>query len=596
MENYGWAGKILRVDLSGKLRVEENDEDFYRKFVGGRALSLYYLLKQKVKDAFSPRAVIVFAVSCLTGAPIPGASRFTVAGKSPLTGTYGEAEAGGSFGPEMKYAGWDAIVISGKVKHPVYLWIKDDDVQILDAEKLWGLSTLEAEERMIKETDKNAKAVSIGKAGELLVRYACIISQGRHAAGRSGLGAVLGSKKIKGICVLGTKKMKIRNPDKLRKLSRWFSGNFRKNLDAFGLHKIGTSKYLLSLNAVNALPTLNFRRRFFDKGEEISGERMGEYVVAREGCYACPIRCKRRVKMDGNDPRYGAPEYEALASLGSLCGNSQLESIVKGNELCNKYGMDVISCGASIAFAIECSEKGMIDERIKWGDSKAILKLIQMIGEREGIGDLLAEGVKRASEKIGGKEFALHVKGKEIPMHEPRWKQCVGLGYGVSPTGADHLQAQHDPLFEKEEYVKQALPLGAKIFPSMDLSAEKIRFWANLQKWFSLANCLDLCLFTLSPGRVWKMSYIPAMVSAVTGWEVSLDELLVVGERGITMARLYNVREGFSKKDDFLPERFYDGIGREKYEGALAEYYKLMGWDSKGIPSPARLRKLGIGK
>jgi aldehyde:ferredoxin oxidoreductase len=204
--------------------------------------------------------------------------------------------------------------------------------------------------------------------------------------------------------------------------------------------------------------------------------------------------------------------------------------------------------------------------------------------------------VKRASEKIGGKEFALHVKGKEIPMHEPRWKQCVGLGYGVSPTGADHLQAQHDPLFEKEEYVKQALPLGAKIFPSMDLSAEKIRFWANLQKWFSLANCLDLCLFTLSPGRVWKMSYIPAMVSAVTGWEVSLDELLVVGERGITMARLYNVREGFSKKDDFLPERFYDGIGREKYEGALAEYYKLMGWDSKGIPSPARLRKLGIGK
>jgi aldehyde:ferredoxin oxidoreductase len=621
---YGYTGKILRVDLSeGKISVDEPDEIFYRRYVGGRGVALYYLLKELKPgiDPLGPDNLLIFAPSVLTGAPIQGVSRFTVATKSPLTGTYGEAEAGGHFGPELKFAGYDAVVIKGRAEKPVYLWVHDGEAEIRDASKLWGKPTKEAQDGIRKELgDDKIRVAQIGPAGEKLVRFACIVNELQDVNGRGGMGAVMGSKNLKAIAAKGaTKKISLKDPDKVTALVKWFNENFPKNPDVPGLRSIGTSQLVLSLNASGGLPTRNFREGAIEGAENISGERMKEtLLIGQRACFACSVACKRVIKVDEPfkvDPAYGGPEYESIAALGSCCGVTDLKAVAKANEICNAYGMDTISTGVAVAFAMECFENGILTKEdtggidLRFGNAEAMVKVVEMIAKREGLGDILAEGVKKAAEKIGkgAEKFAMHVKGKEVPMHEGRWKTGVGLGYAVSPTGADHVQMEHDPCFEEKGFfLDQLSPIGIlEPVGSLDLGPRKVRLFTYLQHWWSLGNCLDICLFTTAPVRAWKIPQVVEMVNAVTGWDTTIWELMKVGERATTMARAFNVREGFTKNDDWLPERFFQPLeggplkgtklSKEVFRQAIATYYQMMGWDENGVPTEAKLEELDIG-
>ena len=623
---YGYTGKVLRVDLSReKVWIEEPDELFYRKYMGGRAIVAYYLLKELETgiDPLSPNNIIVFATSVITGAPFPGNSRYTIAAKSPLTLGYGEAEAGGFWGPELKFAGYDAVVIKGRADSPVYIWIHNEDAEIRDARKLWGMITGDIQSAIRKElNDDRVRVACIGPAGEKMVRFACVISDLRHAAGRTGLGAVMGSKNLKAVAVRGTGKIKIKDPNKIREFSRSFFEKFKDHPLAYILHDLGTAKNVLPLNEMGLLPTRNFHNGYFEKAEEISGEKMKETIlIRREACYGCGVACKRVVKVNEPytvDPQYGGPEYETIGTFGSLCQISDLKAIAKANELCNKYGLDTISTGLTIAFAMECYENGIITKKetdgidLKFGNAQAMVKLVEDIALRRGLGDILAEGSMRAAKKFGSKaeDLAMHVKGQELPAHEPRGKWAVGLGYAVSPTGADHLQAAHDVCFDSEgEYVDHLSPLGIlEPVKSQSLGPRKMRLFCYLQCLWSLYNVLDLCIFVGFPEYpgLFTISDLPKIVKAVTGWETSVYELMKAGERGINMLRIFNMREGFTRNDDSLPERLFKPlesgalkgtyIPKTEFEKARVLYYEMMGWDPQiGEPTRAKKEELGIG-
>ena len=365
----GYNGKIVRVDLtSGTVKVEEPGEIVYRTYLGGGGLASYYLLRELKPgiDPLSADNILIFASSVISGAPIAGMVRYTVAAKSPLTGAYGEAEAGGFWGPELKFAGFDAVIITGKAEKPCYLWIHDGEVEIRSAEKIWGLETGPAQERIREELkEKRARVALIGPAGENRVRYACVVNELKHANGRTGMGAVMGSKLLKAIAVRGTKKMTSHDPKKLRELSKELAELIGRHGPNKVLHKLGTSNLVTPLNNQGILPTHNFRTGFFEGAEKISGERMTETILKREeGCYACAVRCKRSVEIlsgpYATSGKYGGPEYETLSSLGSLLCIDDLAAIAKGNELCNRYTLDTISTGVAIGFAMECYEKGIL--------------------------------------------------------------------------------------------------------------------------------------------------------------------------------------------------------------------------------------------
>jgi aldehyde:ferredoxin oxidoreductase len=631
---YSYNGRILRVNLTErKTKVEKLSETFYRRFLGGRTLALYYLLREMKPgiDPYSPDNKLIFALSIITGISVPGTAKYLVAAKSPQTGGYGEAEAGGFWGPELKFAGYDAIIIDGKADEPVYLWIHDGECEFKDASHLWGKSTGEAQKIIREELqDGLIRIAQIGPAGENLVRYACIINELKYANGRCGLGAVMGSKNLKAIAVRGHKKIEPYNPQVLQRLAKFFAENIKNNVDALARQEFGTSNYFLNANFAGTLVTRNFHKGAFEYAEEVSGEKLHEkMVIGNEGCYACPNRCKRLVKLEKPyevDPSYGGPEYETMAAFGSNCEVSSLEVIVKANELCNKYGLDTISTGSVIAFAMECYENGILTEKdtngleLKFGNANAIIPLIEMIAFRQGLGNILAEGVAKAAEKIGkgAEKFAMHVKGKEVPMHEPRGKFGVALAYALSPIGADHLQHEHDGAFDPELtgyshkaealsfFIKQARPLGIlEPVPSLDLGPKKVRLFTYLQYWWSLFNSLGLCIFAWAPVRIFKVNQLTELVNAATGWDMTLWELMKVGERGITMARAFNIREGLDKKDDKLPERFFEPLesGRLKglkvpksdFEKALITYYEMMGWDYNGVPTLGKLEELDVG-
>ena len=623
---FGYNGKILRVDLThDKVTVEEPNETFYRRYLGGRSLALYYLLNETKAgvDPLGPDNLLIFAPSVVTGAPVQGLSRFSVACKSPLTGSYGEAEAGGDWGPELKFAGFDAVIVKGKAKKPVYLWVHDGKAEIKDASKIWGKPTKEAQEAIQEEhKDKNIKVAQIGPAGEKLVRYACIVNKLRDVNGRGGMGAVMGSKNLKAIAVRGTKRTEMKDPEKIKTLVKWFAENWMKcaSGDPAGLNKLGTAQYVLQCQGAGILPTRNFRDGAFEGAEKISGEKIKETIHSGQtACWACTIACKMSVKVDDPnmkiDPAYGAPEYESIGALGSCCGVDDVKAVCKANEICNAYGMDSISTGVSVAFAMECFENGLLTKKdtggidLKFGNAEGMLKMVQMIADREGLGNLLAEGVKKAAEKIGkgAEKYAMHAKGKELPMHEGRFKAGVGFGYGVSPTGADHVQMEHDPCFEGEGFFLGNLkPIGIlEPVKSMDLGPRKVRLFTYLQHWWSLGNSLDLCLFTTAPARIWSIPQVVEIVNAVTGWDTTAWELMKVGERGTTMAKAFNVREGLTKADDWVPERLFQPLGngpqkgikfsKEVFKQAVTDYYQMMGWDEHGVPTKGKLEELDVG-
>jgi len=614
---FGYIGKILRANLStGKISIEFPHEIFYRRYIGGEGLVAYYLLNEvgPEVDPLGPDNKLIFAAGPVTGTPIPGNGRNSIGAKSPLTGGFGESEVGGLWGAELKHAGFDAIIIEGKAESPIYLWVHDGEAEMRDAKHLWGRETGEAE-RVIREElgDKFVRVSQIGPAGEKLVRYACVMNDLRDAAGRTGMGAVMGSKNLKAIAVRGHKRiLEIKNPEKLKELTTWLNRNMNEVVG--WAHNYGTGSDMDAGAASGNLPTRNFRDGGFSNAESLGAERIKETIrIGMEGCYACSVRCKKVVKIGepwNVDPAYGGPEYEALAALGSNCGINDLMAVTKANEFCNRYSIDSISVGVNVAFAMECYENGILTKEdtggkdLRFGNAEAMLQTVQMIGRREGLGDKLAEGVKRAAEKIGrgSEKFAIHVKGQELPMHEPRLKRAIGLGYAISPTGADHMHNLHDTGITGWGLALQRLTaLGIlEPLPLEDLGPRKVRALIYFVHWRVINNSLLICDFL-----PWDYVQKTEIVRAVTGWNTTAWELMKTGERITTMARAFNIREGFTKDDDWLPKRFFQpqtsgalsetAVSPEKLKKARSTYYEMMGWDENGVPTETKLDELDIG-
>lgn len=612
----GYQGKILRVDLTnGSIDVEEHDDAFYRRYWGGRGLVAYYLLKEVPKgiDPLGPENVLVFAAGPLTGVPFGGAGRNSVGAKSPLTGMFGDSEGGGYFGAELKRAGFDAVVVKGKAEEPVYIFIKDGFAEIRDASHLWGKVTVEVETLIKNELgDKNIRIAQCGPAGEKLVRYACVVNDLTHFCGRTGMGAVMGSKNLKAVAVRGSNPVPCADAEKVRELARWMAENCK--ILSPGLTDTGTAGGTLGLSLAGGLPTRNFREGSFEGAEKITGQTMRDTIlVDRDTCFACPVRCKRVVAAESPykvDPQYGGPEYETVASLGSTVGVDDLVAVAKANELCNAYGLDTISTGVTIAFAMECFERGLIGPEVtgglelRFGNKDAVLKLIELIKDRQGFGNDLAEGVKRLAEKIGkdAPRYAMHVRGQEIPMHEPRLKYALGIGYAVSPTGADHCHNFHDTGYEKDDSrsMMEAKSLGQLTpLPASDLSFEKIAaFWAitNLRHF---NNVSVICQFV-----PWTVAQLEELVRAITGWNATASELLAAGERAATLARIFNIREGMKAEDEVLPLRFFEAFESGPLAGKAADpnvwhraklaAYRMAGWSDFGVPTDECLARLGI--
>lgn len=608
----GFNGRILRVNFTtAQFSIDEPSENYYKCYLGGRGFIIHTLLTEVPRgiNPLGPKNKLIFALGPITGHPLIGSGRNSVGSKSPLTGAFGESEAGGFWGAELKRSGYDAIIIEGISPKPVYLWISNGHVEIHDAGRIWGLDVADTQKAIQEELrDTKIRTAVIGPAGEKLVRYACIFNDISHVAGRTGMGAVMGSKNLKAIAVRGRELPEVADKEKILELSRYMNQNFKEKTPYW---RYGTGSNMMLYEETGSLPIRNFTGGRFPGVRKITAQSMFEksYVEKMDGCFACPIRCKRRVKIAEpwkTNPIYGGPEYETLAALGSNCGIDDLEAIIKAHELCNRYGIDTISTGVSISFAMECFEKGILTREdtdgleLTFGNAQAMVELVERIALRKGFGSLLAEGTKEASKKIGkgSAEFAMHVKGEEIPMFEPRYKQGMGLHYSIHATGADHCSGIHDDLINMNLAEWESIDIAESI-PITELSPRKARMLYHVGLWRQMGNYLGLCLFV-----PWSCKQIRDAMEFITGWPMSYWRLMKTVERGITLTRIFNIREGFSAKDDKLPHRFaiptsngpLKGIAvdPEKLAEAQKIYYQMLGWDALGIPTYGRLVELGI--
>jgi len=612
----GYAGKILRVNLTTRdVSLEQPDDLFYRRYLGGWGLVGYYLLKELKPgiDPLGPDNKLIFATGVFTGAQLTGSGRSAVGAKSPLTGGFGEADVGGFFGAELVRAGYDALIVEGQADKPVYISIVDEKVEIRNASKVWGKETADTE-RILKEEleDPRTRFSSIGPGGENLVTVACVMNDVNRAAGRSGLGAVMGSKKLKAVAARGSGRKEIQDGEKLREIAQWLMGEGKPLYQ--GMQDHGTNGGLTSLSSGGGLPTRNFQLGHFEEAEKITGTTLTDTLLKdRATCFSCVVRCKRVVEVKEGpyktDPVYGGPEYETAAALGSNCGVGDLEAISAGNAICNAASLDTIGAGMMVSFAMECFENGIITEKdtgglkLNFGNADAMIKLLEMIRDRQGIGDLLAQGYPACIDRWGpeAEKYAVHIKGQPLPMHEPRYKFGLGLGYAISPTGADHVHNIHDTMFTTEVGLGSVYPFGIlDPLPADDLSPAKVRLTFYYTHFSLLKNMLGMCLFPpFGPNMVVDI------IRAVTGWDTSLFELMKASERGMAMARAFNAREGFTAEDDTLPDRFFEAFAsgplkgvsqnREQLQEALNTLYRMAGWDLEiGAPTSAKYQELGL--
>ena len=617
---YGYNGKILHVDLTaGSLTVEEPPEAFYRKYLGGQGFGLYYLLKENPAgvDPLSPDSVLAITLSVVTGAPISGQSRVMVNAKSPLAGSIGDAQAGGFWPAEAKAAGFDGIIVKGKAEQPVYLWLHDGEAELRDAAHLWGQVTGDVDAAIREELDDpKIQVLQIGPAGEKLVRYACIINMANRAAGRTGMGAVMGSKNLKAIAVRGQKKPPVADRKALTALAKWGAKHFPES-DIYGMGLFGTAEVLSSQHKAGGLPTRNWDSGVFEGFEALDGPTMSETILKeRDTCYACVVRCKRVVEINEGpyrvDPLYGGPEYETLATFGSYCDISDLAAVAKANEICNMYGIDTISVGATIAWAMDCFEQGIITAEdtggieLRYGAAEAMVAMTEQIARREGFGDLLAEGMTQAASRFGPAAEALvtAVKANPLPAHMPEVKRSLALIYAVNPYGADHQSHEHDPSYE--DYPERMAELGlTDPQPSDVLNEEKVRYSMITQHLYSALNAIGVCQFVWGPSwQLYGPGQLAELARAVTGWDITVQELLTAGERAVNMMRAFNAREGFTRAEDTLPPKLFkpleggpsDGIAitEEEVSSALSTYYAMCGWDSEGRPTRSKLEELGL--
>ncbi len=616
--------KILRVDLTGgTVTVDEPSDAFYRRNMGGWNLIAEVLLKEVPTgaDPLGPANKLIFAPGVLTGLPLSGASRNAVGAKSPLTGAFGAAEVGGDWGAELKQAGFDAIILEGASPRPVYLWIHDGQAELRDAAHLWGQNTKPAQEAIRAELDDKRVACSlIGPGGENMVPFACVMNGLKDAAGRTGLGAVMGSKKLKAVAVRGTQRLELVEPDRIRDLAREMARAVNAGEKSANMHKWGTGGDITDMIPTGNLPTRNFQDGDFESGaESLSAQNyLAKWGQGMEGCWACAVRCKKIFKAEAPysvDPDYGGPEYETVGSLGSCCGIEDAVAVARANELCNAYSLDTIGAGVHVAYAMECYERGLLTREqvdgldLRFGNAEAMLAAVEALGHRTpGLGELLCASLSDVAARLGGDapQFAMEVKGQDYPMHEPRFKRALAIGYAVSPTGADHCHSLHDSDMNKAEEngmrpAGTLTSLGVLTPMAVEsLGPEKVRaaLYHTLEQ--SALNCLPLCLFV-----PWTNEEKVAIVRAATGWDVTEFELMKVGERAYTLARVFNVREGFTAMDDRLAERSYGptrngalsegGIDREELQEAVQTFYGMMGWDEiTGVPTAAKLHELDV--
>ena len=613
----GYNGKILRVNLSdGTIKIEAIDEAFCRKYIGGAGFVSYFLLKELGSgiDPLGPENKLIFAVGPITGIPLPGSGRHCVGAKSPLTGGIAKSEVGEFWGAEFKSAGFDAVIIEGKSPKPVYLHIQNGEAQIKDATDIWGKNTKETVGAIRDAVnDKRTRIALIGPGGENSVRFACIMHGLEDAAGRGGLGAVMGSKNLKAVAVRGNLKPTVANPEIVKGLRQWMVDNLDK-VSAFT--NFGTGGAMPFYEQVGNLPVRNFRDGTFPGVANITAQAIKETIrVGMDGCYACPVKCKKVVEIKEPyqvDKAYGGPEYETLGAFGSNCGIDDLAAISKASALCNAYSIDTISTGVTISFAMECFENGIIttDDTggidLKFGNADAMLKMVEAIAHREGFGDILAEGSARAAKKIGkgAEAFSIQVKNLELPMHEPRLNKALAIGFMVNPHGADHCCNMIDLAFRtsgdaSSVTVPDAVALGMESAPFDDIGPKKIALLKIVQLKKIIFDSLALCQFL-----PYSYEQVANVTAGVTGWNTTVMEQLRAAERTLTMCRLFNIRQGLTAEDDKLPGRFFtpktDGalsetaLDPEQLETAKRYYYTLMGWDEKGVPTPEKLEELGI--
>jgi aldehyde:ferredoxin oxidoreductase len=642
----GYTGKVLHVDLTtGSLEVEEPPEEFYRTYLGGSAVGVYYLLRHTPAgaDPFGPENTLTFALSGITGAPISGQSRAAAVAKSPLTGAVGDSQAGGFWPAELKFAGFDAIVVRGASARPVYLWIKDGEFELRDAGHLWGKTTTEVDRLLADELgDRRIQVAQVGPAGEALVRFAAIMNMANRAHGRTGMGAVMGSKRLKAVVVRGSKKgLPMAEPEAVRQIMKASQPNIMGDPDIEDMARLGTSGIVVGQDESGGLPTRNWQSGSMgmERATAISGPSLYANLLrgaaagtqmkdGRDTCYSCGVRCKRVVEAEWEGhairPESGGPEYETISVFGSYCDIDDLAAIAYASQLCNQYGVDTISAGATMAFAIDCFEHGLITTadtgglELRWGNAAAMVAMLERTLRREGLGDILAEGSYRAAERIGkgAERLVVASKRQEAPAHMPHVKRSLGLIYAVNPYGADHQSSEHDTLYEPEllasspeKYGKRFADIGLEDpqDPTV-LNPAKVRFGLRSQWAFQAMNSATVCQFVYGPSwELMGMEELAGVIAGVTGWDFGVEELLAVGERTVNLQRAFNAREGLTREQDTLPARMFeqplqggatDGVAldRDEFDAALDEYYRQARWDqASGNPTRPTLEGLDLG-
>lgn len=599
---FGWAGTILRVNLSeGAIQKEALNRNDAKLYLGGRGLATKIMIDEvdPQVDPLSPENKLIFMTGPLTGTMAASPGRYMVISKAPLTGTIGCANSGGHFGPELKFAGYDGIIFEGKAEKPVYLWINDDEVELRSAEHLWGKDVFETTDQVLEETAEDARVACIGPAGEKGVLFATVMNDKNRAAGRTGMGAVMGSKNLKAIVVRGTKSVEVADPEKFKEVSTDARRKLKEHpVTGEGLPTYGTGVLVNILNEIGALPTRNWRDGgIFEKAEDISGEALTEkYLVRNKGCFGCSIGCGRLTKIpEGKFKSFGeGPEYEAEWSYGAACGVGDLAAICKANFLCNELGLDPITMGATIACAMEMYEKGILTKEevgreLNFGDADAIVELTRMTGLREGFGDELALGSYRLAEKYGHPELSMSVKKQEMPAYDARGVQGMGLSYATSNRGGCHVRGYMTSV--------EVLGIPEKLDPLV--TDEKAGWLKIFQDLTAVVDSTGICLFTTF---AIGLPEVANMLRAAVGWTTSDEEILQIGERIWNLERLFNLRAGFTKADDTLPPRLMEeplpsGPAKGKVnelEVMLKEYYQVRGWNEEGVPTEEKMAELSL--
>lgn len=608
----GYAGRVLHADLTqGTVRAEPLDEGFALHYIGGRGFTsrLQYDLIPPDVDPLGPENVVIVALGALTGTPAPSSGRFTLGGRSPLTGILGDANSGGFWAAVLKRAGYDLVLIHGQSPHPVYLWIDDGRAELRDAHHLWGKDTAEVQQTIRDEQGRGVSVASIGAAGENLVHFAGLIVDGEHAAARTGLGAVLGAKRLKAIAVRGTNPVPIHDPDRFKELSDELYEVLRTDRrSGEELPRYGTTALLDHHTQIGAVNTRNYQTGLFEGKEKIDGDALNlRYLVRATACYRCPCKCDRYSRVDDGEfagTEVGGPEYSTLVAFGSGCGNDNLASILKANELCNRYGLDTIDTGGSIAFAMELYQRDILTKAetdgldLSWGNYRAMLELIERIAFRRGaFGDLLAQGVKGVADEIGhdAERYAVHVKGMTPAPLDARAVKVYNFRYAVASRGADHLRIS----------APGAYGLDARPIPE---AAAKLQHWQCI---VAIPDLMGLCKFPYSyyaetvERTLWKMlEVVPELYSAATGFDVTGDDLLLAGRRVTNVERAHNTRLGLTAEHDTLPPRFTEdpmpeGPAKGKVYDILAPmkkaWYTVQGWNPEtGRPRRQTLEEVGL--